>query len=69
MHDQLLGLHNIHKAYRHTDDQLRIQLFLLDQLIKANQCCRCISNSKDQLFLVVPFAFAVAATSSSDMKQ
>ena len=81
MHDQLLGLHNIHKAYRHTDDQLRRKLSVLNKLIKTYQCGRCVPNGKDQLLsisaalsmlavaLVVPFFFARAATSSSDMKQ
>ena len=51
MHDQFLGLHHIYKTYRHADDQFRIQLSVLDQLIKPNQCCRRISDGKNQLFV------------------
>ena len=81
MHDQLLGLHNIHKAYRHTDDQLRRKLSVLNKLIKTYQCVGAFPMAKISFLsisaalsmlavaLVVPFFFARAATSSSDMKQ
>ena len=49
LHDQFLGLDHIYKAYRHTDDQLRIQLAILNQFIETYQRSGGISDGKDQL--------------------
>ena len=81
LHDQFLGLDHIYKAYRHTDDQLRIQLAILNQFIETYQRSGGIPMAKISFFpmaaalsmlavaLVVPLALAVAATSSSEIKQ
>lgn len=37
LQDQLLCLHHIDKADRHTDDQLRLELSFLNQLIELDQ--------------------------------
>ena len=81
LHDDFLGFHNIYKAYRNADNQLRFNLAFLNQLVQTNQRSRCVAYgnnyrtfdgagfSMQAAALVEPASLARAATSGSAMKQ
>ena len=49
-YNQFLGRHDIDKADRHADDELRVDFSLLNQLVQTHQRGRCIPNCKNTVF-------------------